>query len=259
MNRTVASVTVVAWLALAAASRADHVPQHNPPGQGPDPTFPVPFIDICGDQNAACTGVIVFAIMIGPDAGTTIYGTTVEITWTTDGTRDASSVGFAVELSVDGERRHIYVTGSDLGFTTPGPGTFHGELFTDALNGVVDAGFIPDSPTTVEVEFIPDPDCEPPPNDAICGLWGAFENDLPAGVFSGVIFHTVPIDPPPPACPVDWNGDEAVDVFDLLAYLDDWFAAAPAADLDLSAGITVFDLLTYLDGWFAVTGGAPCP
>jgi hypothetical protein len=233
---------------------ADHVPNHNPPGQGPDPTFPVPFIDLCGVDNEPCAGQIVFATMIGPAPGTTIYGTTVEITWTTDGTRDASTIGFVVELSADGMQRHIYVTGTDLGFNTPGPGTFRGTLFTEELNGVVDAGFLPDV-TTINVEIASDPLCEPA-DDTICGLWGTFENDTITGVFSGVILHTVPLEP---ECPVDWNADGTVDVFDLLAYLDDWFTLDPAAELDLIEGITVFDLLTYLNGWFTVTGGTPCP
>lgn len=55
----------------------------------------------------------------------------------------------------------------------------------------------------------------------------------------------------PPACSADLDGSGAVDVFDLLAYLDLWFAADPSADLDGAAGVDVFDLLTYLDGWFA--------
>ncbi len=55
-------------------------------------------------------------------------------------------------------------------------------------------------------------------------------------------------------CTPDLTNDGTVDVFDLLAYLDLWFAADPAADLVNGGGATVvdvFDLLAYLDSWFA--------
>lgn len=56
-----------------------------------------------------------------------------------------------------------------------------------------------------------------------------------------------------PACPADLDGNSEVDVFDLLAYLDLWFAGDAAAELtnDAPAVIDVFDLLAYLDTWFA--------
>lgn len=54
-----------------------------------------------------------------------------------------------------------------------------------------------------------------------------------------------------PDCPADWNFDEAVDVFDLLGYLDEWFAGTAAADLTGDETTDVFDLLAYLDLWFA--------
>jgi hypothetical protein len=55
------------------------------------------------------------------------------------------------------------------------------------------------------------------------------------------------------ACPADLDGSGAVDVFDLLNYLDLWFTADPGAERtgDEPAAIDVFDLLAYLDGWFA--------
>jgi hypothetical protein len=50
-------------------------------------------------------------------------------------------------------------------------------------------------------------------------------------------------------CPADLNDDGMVDVFDLLDYLDDWFAGNADRTGD---GVTdVFDLLDYLDIWFA--------
>lgn len=60
---------------------------------------------------------------------------------------------------------------------------------------------------------------------------------------------------PVPPCDCEMTGDfpAAVDVFDLLAYLDLWFSVDAAAERtgDLPANIDVFDLLDYLDCWFA--------
>ena len=53
-----------------------------------------------------------------------------------------------------------------------------------------------------------------------------------------------------PACPCERTCDDVTDVFDLLAYLDLWFALDPAANLDDDPAINVSDLLAYLDCWF---------
>ena len=52
-------------------------------------------------------------------------------------------------------------------------------------------------------------------------------------------------------CTADFNASGAVDVFDLLTYLDLWFTADPAANLAGNASVDVFDLLAFLDSWFA--------
>ncbi len=59
-------------------------------------------------------------------------------------------------------------------------------------------------------------------------------------------------------CEMDGNAAQ-VDVFDLLAYLDLWFAFDEAANMDLVPEIDVFDLLAYLDCWFPASAGNPCP
>ncbi len=67
------------------------------------------------------------------------------------------------------------------------------------------------------------------------------------------------VDFAPADCLCERDGDIAqVDVFDLLAYLDSWFAGEPDADLDGRAGVDVFDLLVYLDCWFSASGGELC-
>jgi hypothetical protein len=64
----------------------------------------------------------------------------------------------------------------------------------------------------------------------------------------------------PASCLCETDGNQAqVDVFDLLAYLDGWFANDAAADIDGTAGVDVFDLLAYLDCWFPASAGSPCP
>ncbi len=60
-------------------------------------------------------------------------------------------------------------------------------------------------------------------------------------------------------CGCEFDGSAGVDVFDLLAYLDLWFASAPAANIDTVPGVDVFDLLFFLDCWFPASAGAPCP
>lgn len=52
-------------------------------------------------------------------------------------------------------------------------------------------------------------------------------------------------------CLADLNCDDRTDVFDLLIYLDEWFAGDAAADRNDDGNVGVFDLLAYLDGWFA--------
>ncbi len=62
----------------------------------------------------------------------------------------------------------------------------------------------------------------------------------------------------PPACACETDGAPGVDVFDLLAYLDVWFAADVSAERDGTDGVDVFDLLAFLDCWFPASAGMPC-
>lgn len=60
-------------------------------------------------------------------------------------------------------------------------------------------------------------------------------------------------------CPCNLDDDDAhVNVLDLLAYLDRWFAATDEAEFDGEAGITAFDLLSFLDCWFPASAGERC-
>ena len=62
-----------------------------------------------------------------------------------------------------------------------------------------------------------------------------------------------------PPCPCERDEAVGIDVFDLLAYLDLWFAGDQSAELDGAAGVDVFDLLFFLDCWFPASAGAACP
>lgn len=57
----------------------------------------------------------------------------------------------------------------------------------------------------------------------------------------------------------DYDHDGGVDVFDLLTYLDLWFAGSPRADLQPAAAIDLADLRAFIDCWFTgVQGGGDC-
>ncbi len=61
---------------------------------------------------------------------------------------------------------------------------------------------------------------------------------------------------PEESCPCEFGGSaETVDVLDLLAFLDLWFASDPGADFNGTAPVDVLDLLEFLSCWFSATGG----
>ncbi len=66
--------------------------------------------------------------------------------------------------------------------------------------------------------------------------------------------------PEPPTCAADFDGMNGVDVVDLFAFLDAWFAqnggppSSPSADFDGSGTVDVVDLFDFLDAWFAENG-----
>jgi len=68
----------------------------------------------------------------------------------------------------------------------------------------------------------------------------------------------LPPEPFPCGCTCEFDGNNNVNVFDLLAYLDFWFANDSQAELDGVGGIDVFGLLAYLDCWFPASAGQPC-
>jgi hypothetical protein len=66
-----------------------------------------------------------------------------------------------------------------------------------------------------------------------------------------VLLH---VDPPPPPCRADFNGDGQRTLQDLFDFLFAWFAHQPSADMNGIDGVTVQDLFDFLAAWF---GGCP--
>ncbi len=60
-------------------------------------------------------------------------------------------------------------------------------------------------------------------------------------------------------CEADLDLNLVADVFDLLAYLDLWFAADAGAEMTDDAAVDVFDLLAYLDLWFPASADGCTP
>lgn len=87
----------------------------------------------------------------------------------------------------------------------------------------------------------------------------AFSQQTDLGVLAEgtlTIVATAPL--PTGGCVCDFDCAPGIDVFDLLAYLDEWFAGSAAAEMtaDAPPSVDVFDLLAFLDCWFAGSAGA---
>lgn len=54
-----------------------------------------------------------------------------------------------------------------------------------------------------------------------------------------------------PTCPADFNGSGLVEVIDIFAFLDAWFANDPRADFDGVGGVAVQDIFAFLGSWFS--------
>jgi hypothetical protein len=52
-------------------------------------------------------------------------------------------------------------------------------------------------------------------------------------------------------CPADHDHSGALDILDIFAFLQDWFALAPAADFDHEHGVDILDIFAFLTAWFA--------
>ncbi len=99
-------------------------------------------------------------------------------------------------------------------------------------------------------------DANTPPvtnGQATVGLWRAPAANEPANFTARVMSPSAPVGTP---CDVDWNGDDAVDVPDIFAFLSDWFGDVPAAQ-NFGGQTGVPAIFAYLSEWFA-HGVGPC-
>jgi hypothetical protein len=51
-------------------------------------------------------------------------------------------------------------------------------------------------------------------------------------------------------CAADYNGVNGVDLLDIFAFLNDWFAMNPRADFNGQNGVDLIDIFAFLTAWF---------
>jgi hypothetical protein len=54
-------------------------------------------------------------------------------------------------------------------------------------------------------------------------------------------------------CPADFNGQNDIDLLDIFAFLNAWFAHDPSADFNGQNGVELLDIFAFLNAWFAGT------
>jgi hypothetical protein len=52
------------------------------------------------------------------------------------------------------------------------------------------------------------------------------------------------------ACPADFNNVGGVELLDIFAFLNAWFANDPSADFNLQGGVELLDIFAFLNAWF---------
>jgi hypothetical protein len=52
-------------------------------------------------------------------------------------------------------------------------------------------------------------------------------------------------------CPADYNNNGVLEVADIFAFLDDWFAGTITSDFNNSGTLQVQDVFDFLSAWFA--------
>ena len=130
--RTAGVAFVLGLIALTQPTLADHIEGHN----NSDPIWPVP---LPGREHF--NGGAAFVTAIGPIGGMEISNTEFDITYVSDGATPASEIAIDVGYLTEAGYVEFHLTGADLGFGS-GPGTFHGVLSTDELNGIAVESFL---------------------------------------------------------------------------------------------------------------------
>jgi len=75
------------------------------------------------------------------------------------------------------------------------------------------------------------------------------------GVFQGIAVACAPAGEPGSCCAADIDGNGAVEVPDIFAFLSAWFAGNAAADFDGNGMVQVPDIFAFLSAWFAGCSG----
>ncbi|MBX3407020.1 MAG: hypothetical protein KF869_09665 [Phycisphaeraceae bacterium] len=164
--------------------------------------------------------------LIGATWAGTITSAEVRLAFTTAG--DFQAQHFVFEFA--GPTGGVFVRGgADLNWS--GQGTFAAEFVSEGLNGEI---VTPQGAPALNYWFMniaPAAESLPVP----------LEGEL------GTSHIRLTIQP----CLADWDGSYATDVRDIFAFLADWFADEPNADIDGFGGVGVGDIFRFLSLWFA--------
>jgi hypothetical protein len=213
----------------------DGVPAGNPVQFGPNfPALPIPDLQAVEDTITVAG--------VGAPVGAVTVTVNINHAWIEDLEIDLihEATGVTVRLFGDqcGDNSNLFVTFDDAGgevlCATPITGTIVPFSPLSAFRGVAADG---DWTLRVFDDF-----------EEITGTlnsWSLTIDELTGGTCGPVA-----------GCPCEFDNNTAqVNVFDLLAYLDLWFAGDEGAELDGQDGIDVFDLLGFLDCWFPASAG----
>jgi hypothetical protein len=93
----------------------------------------------------------------------------------------------------------------------------------------------------------------PQPTGACCTGTTCSTSTLAActGAFQGASTICGPAGNPTTCCPANFDGINGLQVADIFAFLNAWFAGDPAANFDGVPGLQVADIFSFLNAWFA--------
>jgi hypothetical protein len=86
--------------------------------------------------------------------------------------------------------------------------------------------------------------------DDAAGAVGA-QYPAPADASCSTLTLTVEPDPCAPACIADFTHTNGVDLLDIFAFLNAWFAGDPRANVNGTNGVDLLDIFFFLQHWFA--------
>ena len=90
-------------------------------------------------------------------------------------------------------------------------------------------------------------DCAPGGSAELWTIVGGSHTPNLSGQFAPLVIDWLLSHPKP--CPADFNGDEAVNTQDVLAFLNAWAAGEAAADFNRDGTVNTQDVLAFLNAW----------